>query len=197
MRSLEADMSASSSSAPNRDIREATPSSGPAPSSMRLSAWLLGRVVDALGNPIDGKGPIKATNASAVDVKAPAHPAQVGHEPCRPPQGHRFADPVAAPRAGHRDRQTGKTAIILDTMLTERRSRQRTRRKKLYCVYVAVGQNASTVAQFVKVLEERGALEYSIIVRRHRFRSRADAVPGAVPPAPPLREYFRDNGIMR
>ncbi len=159
---------------------------------------LLGRVVDALGNPIDGKGPIKAKLRSRVDVKAPGIiPRKSVHEPMS--TGLKSIDALIPVGRGQRelvigDRQTGKTAIILDTFLNQKPIHDNGPDKdKLYCVYVAVGQKRSTVAQFVKVLEERGALEYSIIIAAT-----------ASDPAPmqylapftgcTMGEYFRDNG---
>jgi F-type H+-transporting ATPase subunit alpha len=159
---------------------------------------LLGRVVDALGNPIDGKGPIKSKLRSRVDVKAPGIiPRKSVHEPMS--TGLKAIDALIPVGRGQRelvigDRQTGKTAIILDTFLNQKPIHDTgAENDKLYCVYVAVGQKRSTVAQFVKVLEERGALEYSIIVAAT-----------ASDPAPmqylapftgcTMGEYFRDNG---
>jgi F-type H+-transporting ATPase subunit alpha len=160
---------------------------------------LLGRVVDALGNPIDGKGPIKAKERRRVDVKAPGIiPRKSVHEPMS--TGLKAIDALIPIGRGQRelvigDRQTGKTAIILDTILNQKAIHESGPEKdKLYCVYVAVGQKRSTVAQFVKVLEERGALDYSIIVAAT-----------ASDPAPmqflapfagcAMGEYFRDNGM--
>ena len=160
---------------------------------------LLGRVVDALGNPIDGKGPIKADKRMRVDVKAPGIiPRKSVHEPMA--TGLKAIDALIPIGRGQReliigDRQTGKTAIALDTILNQKPLNAQTDEKiKLYCVYVAVGQKRSTVAQFVKVLEENGALEYSIIVAAT-----------ASDPAPmqflapfsgcAMGEYFRDNGM--
>ncbi|MBX3598731.1 MAG: F0F1 ATP synthase subunit alpha [Rhizobiaceae bacterium] len=159
---------------------------------------LLGRVVDALGNPIDGKGPIKAAERRRVDVKAPGIiPRKSVHEPMS--TGLKAIDALIPVGRGQRelvigDRQTGKTAIILDTILNQKAIHESgPDSEKLYCVYVAVGQKRSTVAQFVKVLEERGALEYSIVVAAT-----------ASDPAPlqflapfagcAMGEYFRDNG---
>ena len=159
---------------------------------------LLGRVVDALGNPIDGKGPIEATERSRVDVKAPGIiPRKSVHEPMS--TGLKAIDALIPVGRGQRelvigDRQTGKTAIILDTFLNQKPAFDEDRENdKLYCVYVAIGQKRSTVAQFVKVLEERGALPYSIVVAAT-----------ASDPAPmqflapfsgcAMGEYFRDNG---
>ncbi|TGQ43941.1 MULTISPECIES: F0F1 ATP synthase subunit alpha [unclassified Mesorhizobium] len=160
---------------------------------------LLGRVVDALGNPIDGKGPIKATERKRVDVKAPGIiPRKSVHEPMS--TGLKAIDALIPVGRGQRelvigDRQTGKTAIILDTMLNQKAVHDNgPEKEKLYCVYVAVGQKRSTVAQFAKVLEERGALDYSIIIAAT-----------ASDPAPmqflapfagcTMGEYFRDNGM--
>ena len=160
---------------------------------------LLGRVVDALGNPIDGKGPIKATERKRVDVKAPGIiPRKSVNEPMS--TGLKAIDALIPVGRGQRelvigDRQTGKTAIILDTMLNQKAVHDNgPEKEKLYCVYVAIGQKRSTVAQFVKVLEERGALEYSIIVAA----TASDPAPmqflapftGAT-----MGEYFRDNGM--
>ncbi|RVC61392.1 F0F1 ATP synthase subunit alpha [Mesorhizobium sp. M4B.F.Ca.ET.088.02.2.1] len=160
---------------------------------------LLGRVVDALGNPIDGKGPIKATERKRVDVKAPGIiPRKSVNEPMS--TGLKAIDALIPVGRGQcelviGDRQTGKTAIILDTMLNQKSVHENgPEKEKLYCVYVAVGQKRSTVAQFVKVLEERGALEYSIVVAA----TASDPAPmqflapftGAT-----MGEYFRDNGM--
>src|SRR5882724_343547 len=130
---------------------------------------LLGRVVDALGNPIDSKGPIQLTERRRVDVKAPGIlPRKSVHEPMS--TGLKAIDALIPIGRGQReliigDRQTGKTAVILDTILNQKAIHQTgPDSEKLYCVYVAVGQKRSTVAQFVKVLEDNGALKYSIIV---------------------------------
>ena len=158
---------------------------------------LLGRVVDALGNPIDGKGPIQADERSRVDVKAPGIiPRKSVHEPMA--TGLKAIDALIPIGRGQReliigDRQTGKTAVALDTILNQKPLNQgNDESQKLYCVYVAVGQKRSTVAQFVKALEENGALEYSIVVAAT-----------ASDPAPmqflapfsgcAMGEYFRDN----
>nr|WP_296900044.1 F0F1 ATP synthase subunit alpha [Thiohalocapsa sp.] len=160
---------------------------------------LLGRVVDALGTPIDGKGPIEATEYRRADVKAPGIiPRKSVHEPMQ--TGIKAIDALIPIGRGQReliigDRQTGKTAIALDAILNQRQINQTDdESKKLYCVYVAVGQKRSTVAQFVKNLEERGALEYSIVIAAT-----------ASEPAPmqylapyagcAMAEYFRDNGM--
>ncbi|MGA2487241.1 MAG: F0F1 ATP synthase subunit alpha [Roseiarcus sp.] len=164
-----------------------------------IGKGLLGRVVDALGNPIDGKGPIVADKRARVDVKAPGIiPRRSVNEPMA--TGLKAIDSMIPIGRGQReliigDRQTGKTAIALDTMLNQKALNQSgDETKKLYCVYVAIGQKRSTVAQFVKVLEEHGALEYSIIVAAT-----------ASDPAPmqylapfsgcAMGEYFRDNGM--
>ncbi len=160
---------------------------------------LLGRVVDALGNPIDGKGPLKTKLRARVDVKAPGIiPRKSVHEPMA--TGLKSIDALIPIGRGQReliigDRQTGKTAVALDTILNQKSLNEGTDEgQKLYCVYVAIGQKRSTVAQFVKVLEERGALDYSIIVAAT-----------ASDPAPmqflapfagcTMGEYFRDNGM--
>jgi F-type H+-transporting ATPase subunit alpha len=160
---------------------------------------LLGRVVDALGNPIDGKGPIPADERKRVDVKAPGIiPRKSVHEPMA--TGLKAIDSLIPIGRGQReliigDRQTGKTAIILDTILNQKPlNAQPDEKIKLYCVYVAIGQKRSSVAQFVKVLEENGALDYSIVVAAT-----------ASDPAPmqflapfagcTMGEYFRDNGM--
>src|SRR5438067_2207745 len=160
---------------------------------------LLGRVVDALGNPIDGKGPIKSSERRRVDVKAPGIiPRKSVHEPMS--TGLKAVDALIPIGRGQReliigDRQTGKTAIILDTILNQRPVHVAgPEKEKLYCVYVACGQKRSTVAQFVKTLEDNGALEYSIIVAAT-----------ASDPAPmqylapfagcTMGEFFRDNGM--
>ena len=159
---------------------------------------LLGRVVDALGNPIDGKGPIKAEKRMRVDVKAPGIiPRKSVNEPMS--TGLKAIDALIPVGRGQRelvigDRQTGKTAIVLDTMLNQKSVHDTgPDKEKLYCVYVAVGQKRSTVAQFVKVLEERGALEYSIIVAA----TASDPAPMqflAPFTACTMGEYFRDSG---
>jgi len=160
---------------------------------------LLGRVVDALGDPIDGKGPIKADTRARVDVKAPGIiPRKSVNEPMA--TGLKAIDALIPIGRGQReliigDRQTGKTAIALDTILNQKPLNASGDEKiKLYCIYVAVGQKRSTVAQFVKVLEENGALDYTIVVAAT-----------ASDPAPmqflapfagcAMGEYFRDNGM--
>ena len=160
---------------------------------------LLGRVVDALGNPIDGKGPIKSKKLQRVEVKAPGIiPRKSVHEPMQ--TGLKAIDSLIPVGRGQReliigDRQTGKTAIALDTFINQKSVNDTDdESKKLYCVYVAVGQKRSSVAQFVKSLEENGALEYSIVVAAT-----------ASEPAPlqflapytgcTMGEHFRDNGM--
>ncbi len=161
---------------------------------------LLGRVVDALGNPIDGKGPIESTERRRVDVKAPGIiPRKSVHEPMA--TGLKSIDALIPIGRGQReliigDRQTGKTAIALDTILNQKplNVAGADEQQKLYCVYVAIGQKRSTVAQFVKALEENGALEYSIVIAAT-----------ASDPAPmqflapfsgcAMGEFFRDNGM--
>jgi F-type H+/Na+-transporting ATPase subunit alpha len=160
---------------------------------------LLGRVVDALGNPIDGRGAITARERRRVDVKAPGIiPRKSVHEPMA--TGLKAIDALIPIGRGQReliigDRQTGKTAIALDTILNQKPLNASNDEKiKLYCVYVAIGQKRSTVAQFVKTLEEQGALDYSIVVAAT-----------ASDPAPmqflapfagcAMGEFFRDNGM--
>ncbi|WP_376800364.1 F0F1 ATP synthase subunit alpha [Candidatus Raskinella chloraquaticus] len=160
---------------------------------------LLGRVVDALGNPIDGKGPIVASERKRVDVKAPGIiPRRSVHEPMQ--TGLKAIDALIPIGRGQReliigDRQTGKTAVALDAILNQKPINQGTdEQAKLYCVYIAIGQKRSTVAQLVKVLEENGALEYSVIVAA----TASDAAPMQFL-APftgcTIGEYFRDNGM--
>ncbi|MFD1697207.1 F0F1 ATP synthase subunit alpha [Roseibium aestuarii] len=160
---------------------------------------LLGRVVDPLGNPLDGKGPIEATEMRRVDVKAPGIlPRKSVHEPMS--TGLKAIDALIPVGRGQRelvigDRQTGKTAIILDTFLNQKPLHASDNESdKLYCIYVAVGQKRSTVAQFVKTLEDSGALEYSIVIAAT-----------ASDPAPlqylapfagcAMGEFFRDNSM--
>jgi F-type H+-transporting ATPase subunit alpha len=160
---------------------------------------LLGRVVDPLGNPIDGKGPIVSDERRRVDVKAPGIiPRKSVHEPMQ--TGLKAIDALIPIGRGQReliigDRQTGKTAIAIDAILNQKPLNQGTDEgQKLYCIYVAIGQKRSTVAQIVKTLEENGALQYTIIVAAT-----------ASEPAPlqflapfagcTMGEYFRDNGM--
>jgi F-type H+-transporting ATPase subunit alpha len=130
---------------------------------------MLGRVVDALGNPIDGKGPIKTTGRTRAQVKAPGIlPRRSVNQPVQ--TGLKSVDAMVPIGRGQReliigDRQTGKTAVALDTMLNQKRwNSGNDETKKLYCIYVAIGQKRSTVAQLVKTLEESGAMEYCCIV---------------------------------
>ncbi|MCC5995071.1 MAG: F0F1 ATP synthase subunit alpha [Oceanicaulis sp.] len=161
---------------------------------------LLGRVVNALGEPIDGKGPLKdVAERRIVDVKAPGIlPRKSVHEPMA--TGIKAIDAMIPVGRGQReliigDRQTGKTAIALDTILNQKQFNEGDdESRKLYCVYVAIGQKRSTVAQIVKTLEENGALDYTIVVAAT-----------ASDPAPmqflapftgcAMGEYFRDNGM--
>ena len=160
---------------------------------------LLGRVVDALGNPIDGKGPLKDVTMSRVDVKAPGIlPRKSVHEPMQ--TGIKAIDALIPIGRGQReliigDRQTGKTAIALDAMLNQKEGHASgDENEKVYCIYVAIGQKRSTVAQFVKILEERGAMEYSIVVAA----TASDSAPLqylAPFSGSTMGEYFRDNGM--
>src|ERR1700761_1079027 len=160
---------------------------------------LLGRVVNPLGEPIDGKGPITSTERRRVDVKAPGIiPRKSVHEPVQ--TGLKSIDALIPVGRGQReliigDRQTGKTAVAIDTILNQKAVNAGTDEgAKLYCIYVAVGQKRSTVAQIVKTLEERGALDYTIVVAAT-----------ASEPAPlqflapfagcAMGEWFRDNGM--
>src|SRR6478736_47030 len=164
-----------------------------------IGKGLLGRVVDALGNPIDGKGPIEYTERRRVEVKAPGIiPRKSVHEPVQ--TGLKALDALVPVGRGQReliigDRQTGKTAVAIDTFINQKQAHQGTDEgQKLYCIYVAVGQKRSTVAQIVRALEENGAMEYSIVVAAT-----------ASEPAPmqflapytgcAMGEYFRDNGM--
>jgi len=161
---------------------------------------LLGRVVDGLGNPIDGKGEIATTERSLVEVKAPGIiPRKSVHEPVQ--TGLKAIDSLIPVGRGQReliigDRQTGKTAVIIDTILNQKSINENAKdeSEKLYCVYVAIGQKRSTVAQLVKTLEDYDAMKYSIVVAAT-----------ASEPAPmqflapytgcAMGEYFRDNGM--
>jgi F-type H+-transporting ATPase subunit alpha len=159
---------------------------------------LLGRVVDGLGNPIDGKGPIATTERGRVEVKAPGIiPRKSVHEPMQ--TGLKAIDALIPIGRGQReliigDRQTGKTAVIIDTIINQKTINAGSdESKKLYCIYVAIGQKRSTVAQLVQTLEEYGAMEYSIVVAAT-----------ASDPAPmqflapytgcTMGEHFRDHG---
>ena len=160
---------------------------------------LLGRVVDGLGNPIDGKGPINSKERKRVEVKAPGIiPRKSVNEPMQ--TGLKAIDSLIPIGRGQReliigDRQTGKTAIAIDTIINQKEiNKSNDESKKLYCVYVAIGQKRSTVAQIVKTLEDAGAMEYSIVVAAT-----------ASDPAPlqflapytgcAMGEFFRDNGM--
>ncbi len=164
-----------------------------------IGKGLLGRVVDALGNPIDGKGPIEATERRRVEVKAPGIiPRKSVHEPVQ--TGLKALDALVPIGRGQReliigDRQTGKTAVAIDTFINQKDvNKSGDESQKLYCIYVAIGQKRSTVAQIVRTLEENGAMEYSIVVAAT-----------ASEPAPlqylapytgvAMGEYFRDNGM--
>ena len=164
-----------------------------------IGKGLLGRVVDALGNPIDGKGPIEYTERRRVEIKAPGIiPRKSVHEPVQ--TGLKAIDALVPIGRGQReliigDRQTGKTAVAIDTFINQKAANAGDdESKKLYCIYVAVGQKRSTVAQIVRQLEESGALEYTIVVAAT-----------ASEPAPlqylapytgcTMGEFFRDNGM--
>jgi F-type H+-transporting ATPase subunit alpha len=159
---------------------------------------LLGRVVDALGNPIDGKGPLKNVKNTRVEVKAPGIiPRKSVSEPMQ--TGLKAIDSLVPIGRGQReliigDRQTGKTAVAIDTFINQKATNKGSdESKKLYCIYVAIGQKRSTVAQIVKTLEDAGAMEYSIVVAAT-----------ASEPAPlqflapytacAMGEFFRDSG---
>ena len=160
---------------------------------------MLGRVVDALGEPIDGKGPIEGTQRSRIEVKAPGIiPRQSVSEPMQ--TGLKAIDSLVPIGRGQReliigDRQTGKTALAIDTIINQKSVNETDdESKKLYCIYVAVGQKRSTVAQIVKTLEENGALEYTIVV------SASASEPAPLQFLAPyggcaMGEYFRDNGM--
>ena len=160
---------------------------------------LLGRVVDALGNPIDGKGPIKAKQTSRVEVKAPGIIGRKSvHEPMS--TGIKAIDALIPVGRGQReliigDRQTGKTAIAVDTILNQKKYfDSNDDANKLYCIYVVIGQKRSTVAQVVKKLEEKGAMEYSIVVAA--TASEAAPLQFLAPyTGCAMGEYFRDNGM--
>ncbi len=161
---------------------------------------LLGRVVDGLGNPLDGKGPIKTKTRRVADSKAPGIiPRKSVHEPMA--TGLKSVDSMIPVGRGQReliigDRQTGKTAIALDAMLNQKSYNDAAgddENKKLYCVYVAIGQKRSTVAQLVKKLEETGAIEYSIVVAA--TASEPAPMQFLAPyAATAMAEHFRDNG---
>ena len=160
---------------------------------------LLGRVVDGLGNPIDGKGPIKAKESRRVEVKAPGIiPRQSVFEPMQ--SGLKAVDALVPVGRGQReliigDRQTGKTAVAVDTIINQKSvNKAADESKHLYCVYISIGQKRSTVAQLVKELEEQGAMEYSIVVAA----TASDPAPMqflAAYTGCTMGEYFRDNGL--
>lgn len=161
---------------------------------------LLGRVVDALGNPIDGKGAIEATERRRADVKAPGiMPRKSVHEPMA--TGMKSVDAMIPIGRGQReliigDRQTGKTALALDTILNQANynGREDEGMKTLHCIYVAVGQKRSTVAQLVKRLEETGASAYTTVVAA--TASEPAPMQYLAPyAATAMAEYFRDNGM--
>ncbi len=160
---------------------------------------LLGRVVDGLGNPIDGKGPIKKPIYSQVEVKAPGIVSRKSvHEPVQ--TGIKAIDSLIPIGRGQReliigDRQTGKTTIAIDTILNQKHAHQAgDNKEKIFCIYVAIGQKCSTVAQIVRKLEESGAMEYSVVV------SATASDPAPMQFLAPytgctIGEYFRDNGM--
>ncbi len=167
---------------------------------VHVGKGLLGRVVDGLGNPIDGKGPIENAEKRRVEVKAPGiMPRKSVHEPMQ--TGLKAIDSLIPVGRGQReliigDRQTGKTAIAIDTFINQKSVNDAAKddSEKLFCIYVAVGQKRSTVAQIVKTLEEKGAMEYSIVVAA----TASDPAPLqflAPYTACAMGEYFRDNGM--
>ncbi|KAG7801835.1 hypothetical protein KL944_002903 [Ogataea haglerorum] len=163
-----------------------------------IGPGMLGRVVDALGNPIDGKGPIEATGYAIAQLKAPGIlPRRSVYEPMQ--TGLKAVDALVPIGRGQReliigDRQTGKTAVALDTILNQKRWNDgNDESKKLYCVYVAVGQKRSTVAQLVQALEQNDAMKYSIVVAA--TASEAAPLQYLAPfTACAIAEWFRDNG---
>ncbi len=167
--------------------------------SVPVGKALLGRVVDPLGNPLDGKGPIKADKQMKVDVKAPGIiPRKSVHEPMQ--TGLKAVDALIPIGRGQReliigDRQTGKTAIAIDAILNQKAINEgNDESAKLYCVYVAIGQKRSTVAQIVRTLEENDALKYSIVVAA--TASEAAPLQYLAPfTGCTMAEYFRDNGL--
>ncbi|MEC8247448.1 MAG: F0F1 ATP synthase subunit alpha [Pseudomonadota bacterium] len=167
--------------------------------SVPVGRGLLGRVVDPLGNPLDGKGPIEAEAIKKVDVKAPGIiPRKSVHEPMQ--TGLKAVDALIPIGRGQReliigDRQTGKTAIAIDAILNQKAINEGDDESaKLYCVYVAIGQKRSTVAQIVKTLEENDALKYSVVVAA--TASEAAPLQFLAPfTGCTMGEYFRDNGM--
>ncbi|WP_242150634.1 F0F1 ATP synthase subunit alpha [Sphingomonas sp. BAUL-RG-20F-R05-02] len=164
-----------------------------------IGKGLLGRVVDGLGNPIDGKGPIVSDQRSRVEVKAPGIiPRTSVHEPVQ--TGLKAIDALVPVGRGQReliigDRQTGKSAVAIDTFINQKTANAGDdESKKLYCIYVAIGQKRSTVAQLVRTLTENGAMDYSIVVAA----TASDPAPLqflAPYTGTAMGEYFRDNGM--
>ena len=160
---------------------------------------LLGRVVDALGNPIDGKGPINSENRSRIEVKAPGIiPRQSVSEPMQ--TGLKAIDSLIPVGRGQReliigDRQTGKTAVAIDAIINQKSINESSdESKKLYCFYVAIGQKRSTVAQIVKTLEDAGAMSYTTVIAS--TASESAPLQFLAPYAGcSMAEYFRDNGM--
>ncbi|MFP6689048.1 MAG: F0F1 ATP synthase subunit alpha [Alphaproteobacteria bacterium] len=160
---------------------------------------LLGRAVDPLGNPIDGKGPIESSEMKRIEVKAPGIiPRQSVNEPVQ--TGLKALDALVPIGRGQReliigDRQTGKTAVAIDTIINQKEvNASGDESKKLYCIYVAIGQKRSTVAQVMKTLEENGAMEYTIIVSA--TASEAAPLQFLAPYSGcTMGEFFRDNGM--
>lgn len=168
--------------------------------SVPVGKALLGRVVDALGNPIDGMGSIKAEQYSNAEVKAPGIiPRKSVHEPVQ--TGLKAIDSLIPIGRGQReliigDRQTGKTSIIVDTIINQKRTNDMAKNdsEKLFCIYVAVGQKRSSVAQVVKTLRDYGAMDYTIVVAA--TASEAAPLQFIAPYAgTAMGEYFRDNGM--
>jgi F-type H+-transporting ATPase subunit alpha len=169
---------------------------------VQVGKELLGRVVDGLGNPIDGKGPIpKSAKRTRVEVKAPGiMPRKSVHEPMM--TGLKAIDTLVPVGRGQReliigDRQIGKTAIALDTFINQKETNEAAGKddsKKLFCIYVAIGQKRSSVAQIVKTLEEYGAMDYTIVVAATASES-APMQFLAPYTAAAMGEYFRDNGM--
>ncbi|MEC9176098.1 MAG: F0F1 ATP synthase subunit alpha, partial [Pseudomonadota bacterium] len=162
---------------------------------------LLGRVVDPLGNPLDGKGPIDSDQRTRVEVKAPGIMARKSvHEPMQ--TGLKAIDSLIPIGRGQReliigDRQTGKTAIAVDTFINQKQVNDAAgddESKKLFCIYVAVGQKRSTVAQIVKTLEDYGTLDYSVVIAATASES-APLQFLAPYTGCTIGEYFRDNGM--
>ena len=158
--------------------------------SVPVGEALIGRVVNALGEPIDGKGPIEATEYRYVEEKAPGIMARKSvHEPLQ--TGLKAIDALVPIGRGQReliigDRQTGKTTVALDTIINQKN-------EDVICIYVAVGQKQSTVANIVRVLEEHGAMDYTIVV--NASASEAASLKFLAPYAGvTMGEYFRDNG---